>query len=196
MGRKRREVRRQQQQQATQPFQDALALYRWLGQGQPLSGPVVPGFDEGEELLVNTIYQVGRFRSANVTYQTPGYVAFGSPMFVAGAAIGNLLASSATRRRAEREAAPQWRFYGPHACLLTTRRVSFHLEGRWEGARLSRVRDIQPYPAFQTLDMFYGNEPIRLVGPAAPWQAVAMLYLRHGVTGLHHPGLRPLAEAG
>lgn len=193
---KRRELKRLRREQDEQPLRDALGLYRQLGIGQQVPGVTGASWLEDDEALcVDTIYEIGRFRSADVTYTKPGYFAFGSPAFVLGAALVNVAARSAAKSAAQRAAAAQWRFYGRHSCLLTTRRVLFNLDGRWEGDRISEVRDIQPHLAQHALDVFYGQEPIRLVGPAAPWQAVAMLYLKYGNAGLHHPGLQPLAQA-
>lgn len=193
MGRKK-ELRRQQNEHVEQVFRDAQRLYQHLVAGGQLSGAKGdPRLADGEELILGGIYNVGRFRSAHVSYTVPGYFAVGQPTFVFGAMLGNFAARQSAHRNAEREAAPQWRFYGLHPCLLTGSRVLFFLDGRWEWERISALDDIYPNLAAHSLDIFYGGEPIRLVGPTAPWQSVAMLYLKYGYAGLQHPALQGLS---
>ncbi|MEU6129239.1 hypothetical protein ABZ805_08715 [Saccharopolyspora sp. NPDC047091] len=193
MGRNR-EIFRQQRAHAELVFRDAQRLYRYLGAGGQLGGVTGdPRLAPGEELIFEERYDVGRFRGADVQYTTPGYFAVGSPAFVLGAMLGNLADRYAARRSAEREAAPQWRFFGPLTCLLTKSSVLFWLDGRWEGDLIAALHDIRPNITFHFVDVCYGSEPIRLVGPTAPWLSVALLHLKYGVAGLHHPALRALA---
>lgn len=195
MGRKK-EIRRLQKEHAEQVFRDAQRLYRHLGAGGQLRGATGdPRLADEEELILGGIYNIGRFRAADVSYAVPGYFAMGQPTFVLGAALGNFAARQAAHRSAAREAAPQWRFFGHHPCLLTGSRVLFFLDGRWEWEWIYALQDIYPDLAAHSLDIFYGNEPIRLVGPTAPWQAVAMLYLKYGSAGLQHPALQELSAS-
>lgn len=113
----------------------ARSLAEYLGAGSPVVGRSDHSWlNSGEQMLIHTDFDVCRYRTAEVTYTTPGYFAIGRPAFVVAVALGHLASAAATRRRADREAAPQWRNYGPHASIFTTSRVLFHLGGRWEGA--------------------------------------------------------------
>lgn len=149
-------------------LRSASALADYLAAGHPITGHDHPLTAPGELLLAKTITDVWRFRAADVHYTTPGYVAFGRPAVLFTAALGHFALAEATRRRAEREAAPQWRSYGPHACLLTTHRALFFLDGTWETTSLTDIYDVQPAIEEPTLDLYYYVEPIRLTGHVCP----------------------------
>lgn len=160
------------------------------------------GMRDGEVVLAHGPLAVGRFRSKYVEYNVPGFFAFGSPGFVLGATLGNAVARSNARRRAEREAAPQWRYFPPQHHILTNQRLLSCLDGQWEWIELphaSVALDLSIKTGKQlggfTVDVVPTNgEPLRLVAPWAAWWGVALLYLRFGIEGLNHPAVRQLTK--
>ncbi|MBA8827804.1 hypothetical protein FHX42_005211 [Saccharopolyspora lacisalsi] len=196
---------RQYRQDLREQWNEALLLYSNLRNGQLLGGDkTLRWLQPGEVLCAQGWFDVGRFRSAHVSYSVPGYAAVGSPGFVAGAALTHAVSAAATRRQAARRAAPQWRYYGAHPHLLTNHRVCSFLDNRWEDLPLAAVEvvpDLGKKTAKRhfgtgTVDLHprVGGEPLRLAGLGVFWWAVALRYLCHGRAGLDHPGLQRLAR--
>lgn len=180
-----------------QRMAEAARLYQQLVAGHPPVGTnVAPWLAPGEQWLSGQTFVIGRWRGLTVEESQPGVVAAGRPAFVFSTLFSAAVAGSVARRRAQRVAAPQWRYFGSHHAVLTSHRVLFQLaaDGQWEGTAVSEVQ-VQPDLDRAVLDLVFAPEPIRLIGPAVAWWSVVLLWLHFGVSGLRHPGLRPLTRS-
>jgi hypothetical protein len=161
--------------------QAAAELARWLDRDPP---PVVtaPGFLGPGPVHLDVAFSFARYRGMDVTYSRSSTFAYGSPTFVAGAMIGNMIGNGAARRRAEALARAQWREIGVARVVLTATTTWCAVDGRWIAFDHEAVMEYTVQGASCVLT-FADSEPLRLTGPAAWCHAVLFAYARFGPQG-------------
>ncbi|WP_309131312.1 hypothetical protein [Brevibacterium sp.] len=133
-----------------------------------------------------------RFYGMNVTYQTGGVFAMGSPLFVAGALIGSAIGNANARTNAQRTAAQQWREIQYVDVFATDRRFIIPVGGRTLSFYYSAVVAFYPELEAMTLTLDFGDqtEPLQLFSPSVSPAAVLLINHLRGHDGLRaHPAL-------
>jgi hypothetical protein len=165
--------------------------------GDPV--PLPPGpirLGPGEVLLGESILGYARFYGTTVTYQGSTSLLLGSAAFVVAGMAANAIANSAARRRAEAQAATQWRDHANVRTLLTNKRLMCDYGGQWlsfwhEGV----VEFLGDLARWMFVLRYEVGDPIMLHGPAAPWFAVAVAHIAYGRPGLQLPALAAVARS-
>lgn len=152
---------------------------------------------QGERIFRQFRAQYARFYGTNVTYQTGGTFAMGSPLFVAGAMLGSAIGNSNARANARRMAAEQWREIQYVDVFVTDRRFIIPLSGRVLSFYYDAV--VAFYPELDammlTLDFGDKSEPLRLFSPAVSSASVMLVHRLQGVEGLRtNPALQSLQQ--
>ncbi|WP_433796906.1 hypothetical protein [Actinoplanes sp. CA-252034] len=174
--------------------QTAVHAFAALSRGLPPQQVLAAGFVSPEPVYLDTVMGYARYYGMDVTFQ-PGFtVAFGSPAFVAGAAIGNLVGNSVGRSRAAAMARAQWREQRSVRVLVTASTTWCCVDGRWLRFDHSVVMEYHLEDATCVLT-FPDTEPMMLTGPAAALHAVLFAYLRGGPHWQHQPFLHQIAVA-
>ncbi|GIF38819.1 hypothetical protein [Actinoplanes xinjiangensis] len=175
-------------------WETAVNAYAALSRGLPPQQVLAGGFVSPEPVYLDTVMGYARYYGMNVTFQ-PGFtVAFGSPAFVAGAAIGNLVGNSVGRSRAAAMARAQWREHRTTRVIVTATTTWCCVDGRW--LRFDHAAVMEYYLEGATCVMtFPDTEPLMLIGPPAAVHAVLFAYLRGGPGWQYQPFLHQLAAA-
>ncbi|PZT71096.1 hypothetical protein DN402_01930 [Streptomyces sp. SW4] len=114
-----------------QGWEAACSLHRHLANGGELAPIATPGvlLEPGETAYGDVAAHYARFYATNVTYNERSGFYFGSPLFVAAGLVGDAVANSTARSRAQAMAQAQWRDFSPAArssptaaCCCTSRR--------------------------------------------------------------------------
>ncbi|WP_239675223.1 hypothetical protein [Natronosporangium hydrolyticum] len=176
----------------------ACQLYEHLHAGGDLAvlppGPV--RLNPGEVAYADTVLGYARFYGMNVTYQQHSTLLLGSAGFVAAGLTANMIANSSARRRAEAQAAGQWRDHAHVRTILTNHRLLCDYGGQWLSFWHEGIVEFQGDLAQWLFVLRYEvGDPVLLHGPGAPWFAVAVAHLGYGRPGLQLPGLMVLANA-
>ncbi|BAL87756.1 hypothetical protein AMIS_25360 [Actinoplanes missouriensis 431] len=175
-------------------WESAVNAYTALSRGLPPQQVLAGGFVSPEPVYLDTVMGYARYYGMNVTFQ-PGFtVAVGSPGFVAGAAIGNLVSNSLARSRAAAMAQTQWREHRTVRVIVTASTTWCCIDGRW--LRFDHAAVMEYYLENASCVMtFPGTEPLMLTGPPAALHAVLFAYLRGGPTWQYQPFLHPIAAS-
>lgn len=153
--------------------------------------------EPGEELFDQYRAKYARFYGQNVTYQTGGVFAMGSPLFVAGAMIGSAVGNSNARARAQRMAAAQWREIQYVDVLVTDRRLIIPVGGRTLSFYFNAVTAFFPAIDAMTLTLDFGDrtEPLQLFSPNTAATSVLIVRQLQGPEALRvHPEIKPISE--
>lgn len=136
-------------------------------------------FARARGVLIN----YARYYAVDVTYSTPSTVLFGSPAFVVGGLIGSAFARSRIRKRAQREAAPQWRTTYLTCVVVTTRRIWCEIAEqagpRWLNFNYDQITTFNLTGTSMTLG-FLQAVPLQLTGDWVPWCAAVIAHYRYG----------------
>jgi hypothetical protein len=151
----------------------------------------------GEHAYADLTLGYARFYGMDVTYrQTSGFF-LGSPLFVAAGLAFNAAGNSLAKRRAEAQAAPQWREHCPARVVVTTYCTMCFAHGRWLRFPHSSAVD---FNADMLNGVCYlicnGTEPLQLTGPQIPWLTVLLASFLYGPYRLPKlPFLQSIAQA-
>ncbi|GAB3456556.1 hypothetical protein GCM10027570_38300 [Streptomonospora sediminis] len=178
-------------------WRQAVDLREALRDGFPLPSLPHPPvrLARGETAHAELVLDYSRYYAMDVTYQQSSGFYFGSPLFVAAGLAGDAIGNANRRARAEAMAAPQWRGFQRVVAYLTDRRVLALVDGtRWLSWDHDANMQVAPMlEHWSVVQMFTQTEPLRWQGTAAPWLAVALVYLVYGEEHLEqHPDLRAL----
>jgi hypothetical protein len=175
-------------------WETAVNAYAALTRGLPPQQVLAGGFVSPEPVHLDTVMGYARYYGMDVSFQ-PGFtVAFGSPAFVAGAAIGSLVGNSVGRSRAAAMARAQWREHRTIRVIVTASTTWCCVDGRW--LRFDHAVVMEYYLEGATCVMtFPDTEPLMLTGPPAAVHAVLFAYLRGGHGWQHQPFLHHIAAA-
>ncbi|MET9441079.1 hypothetical protein [Streptomyces sp. NPDC006610] len=163
-----------------QGWEAVCSLHRHLSNGGELVPVPTPGvlLEAGEIAYGDVSAHYARFYGTNVTYTERSGFYFGSPLFVAAGLVGDAVANSSARNRAQAMAQPQWRDLSPCRAILTDRRMLLHVaaENRWVSLRHHEVVGFLPVLEQWALFTEYAQwEPMRLAGPSVPWMTAAAI---------------------
>jgi hypothetical protein len=126
-----------------------------------------------------------RYYATDVRYNGGGpmYVT-GSQQFVTGYLLAELALGGHRRRRAHREAAPQWRPTRLLRVVVTTRRLWCQVVGptlRWMNFNYDTITGLTLTASDDALTFsFLNSEPLRLAGEWVPWCAAVIAHYRYG----------------
>jgi hypothetical protein len=163
-----------------QGWEAACSLHRHLRNGGELAPVATPGvlLEVGEVAYGDVAADYARFYSMNVSYDQRSGFYFGSPLFVAAGLVGDAVANSSARNRAQAMAQAQWRDFSPCRAILTDRRTLLHVaaENRWVSLRHHEIISFLPVLDQWALFTDYQQwEPMRLAGPTVPWLTAATI---------------------
>ncbi|MGH3679804.1 MAG: hypothetical protein ACRDT2_06045 [Natronosporangium sp.] len=175
----------------------ACQLYEHLHAGGDLTalppGPV--RLNPGEVAYANAVLGYARYYGMTVTYQQGSALLLGSAMFVAAGLAANAIANTSARRRAEAQAAIQWRDHANVRTILTSHRLLCDYGGTWLSFWHEGIVELQGDLTHWLFVLRYQvGHPIMLHGPVAPWFAVSVAHLVYGRRGLQLPALTALAR--
>ncbi|MEO3780681.1 hypothetical protein ABGB16_28490 [Micromonospora sp. B11E3] len=156
---------------------------------------IAPGFLDPGPVYLDAPFHYARFYGTTATYGQSWTYAYGSPAFVTGAVVGNLVGNGIARARAENLAQAQWREFAYARVVVTPTTTWCCVDGRWlpfaHDAALEFVID-GPSCVLSFADV----EPLRMSGPSAWCYAVMYAYARYGPRRWQEaPFLHPLREA-
>jgi hypothetical protein len=178
---------------AQTPWQAACQLHATLFNGwalDPLSPPV-PGLtpEVGEHVI--GVFPTGpgqrrldyaRWVAEDILIAAPGpRLVVGTPHFLAGYALGSVVAAGRRRRKARQLAQPQWRHRPMASAVVTTRRLWCDVSGQgWRHFGYAHTTDVILDGEKLVLHFTNNVASLRLDGPWAPWIAVAIAHHRFG----------------
>jgi len=167
-------------QEAQRAWRAMLQIVEIVGTSGSL--PVVPPaimlrpgeVQHGGQFIVDCLVHCG----ADVEY-AQGYAVSGGLLFTAvGMAIGEASLARG-RREAYAYARPQWRRAGRMPLFLTNQRLLIMAEGQWKSYWLESLVSMDVRVEAYAVELYCESEnPLRLIGPWAPWIAVAIRALR------------------
>ncbi|MEV8443303.1 hypothetical protein AB0425_38505 [Actinosynnema sp. NPDC051121] len=151
----------------------------------------------GEETYCDLTLGYARFYAMNVTYQQSSGFVLGSPLFVAAGLAFNAVSNSLAKRRAEDQAAPQWREHCPARVVVTTYCTMCFAHGRWLRFPHASVVDFNADMLNGVCYLIFNDtEPVQLTGPQVPWLAVLLAGFLYGPDRLRKlPFLQSIAQA-
>ena len=159
-------------------WETAQQLYARLSSGQ--APPVVTsGFLIDETVHMDVPFLYARYYGMNVTYGQTSTLAVGSPLFVAGAMVGNAIGNASARSQAARLAASQWREHCHPRVVVTSTATWCCVNGKWLRFDHAAVVEYSLDGAACILS-FTDAEPLRLTGPSAWCHAILFAYLQNG----------------
>ncbi|MDM4719595.1 hypothetical protein QTQ03_08325 [Micromonospora sp. WMMA1363] len=174
---------------------EAIRLHQRLARGEPPPTVVALGFIGPGVVYLDAPFTYSRFYGTTVTYGQSSTFAVGSPMFVTGSVVGDMIGNSVARSRAASLAQPQWREFTYARVVVTPTTTWCSLGGRWLAFDHDAAMEY-------TIDgpncvlTFAEVEPLRLSGPSAWHHAVMFAYARYGPAQWQDaPFLHPLREA-
>jgi hypothetical protein len=120
------------------------------------------------------------FHSTTVEYTTGGYAFGGGLLFVGAGMAAGAIRDANVKRRAEQEAAAQWRPVGLVPCAVTSQRLLIQdSERQWQSYPLHTLVSLTPeLPAWALVLAFESSAPVRLRGPWVPWLTVVITALQ------------------
>lgn len=140
-----------------------------------------------------------RYSAIEVRYLSggPTYVT-GSQQFVTGYLLAELALGGHRRRRARKQAAPQWRPTRLLRVVVTNRRlwcqVASSTRLRWMNFNYDTIAGLTLNPSREALTFsFLNSEPLRLTGEWVPWCAAVIAHYRYG---LDAPAVLPVLNSG
>jgi hypothetical protein len=140
-----------------------------------------------------------RYYATEVHYNSgkPTYVT-GSEQFFTGYLLAELALSGHRRRRARREAAPQWRPTQLLRVVVTNRRLWCQVAAptrlRWMNFNYDTITGLTLTPSHAALTFsFLNSEPLRLTGEWVPWCAAVIAHYRYGPDA---PAVLPALNSG
>lgn len=186
---------------ADRAWRTAAHLHADLCAGiSPDSVPGAARLDPGEWALrnffLNDHLTYSRYVTpAGVRVHRPGRTVFGSAQWVAVQLGASVIRDTLDRRQARKASQPRWTTPELVQMTVSDRRLHVDVSGHrvlFDYAATSRVEpDLRSWSV--TLRLTTRTEPLRLIGPWAPWVAV---YLAHRVYGTadasRMPALAPL----
>jgi hypothetical protein len=179
----------------TQGWQAAVDLYVRLATGQEPVTVTAPGVLLPGPIHMDAVLTYSRFYGMDVTYGQTSTVAFGSPAFVAGSLLADVVGNSVARSRATNLARAQWREHQQTRVVLTGSTTWCAVNGQWLAFDHDAVVEylLDGPSAILT---FAGVEPLRLYGPAVWCHAVLFAYARHDAEHWQQaPYLQPIRQA-
>lgn len=147
---------------------------------------------QGERIFDQFRAKYARYYGMDVSYQTGGVFAMGSPLFVTGALIGSAIGNANTRSRAQQMAAAQWREIQYVDVFVTDRRFIIPVGGRTLSFYYSGVVAYFPELEAMTLTLDYGDQtqPMQLFSPSVASASVLMIHQLQGADVLRsHPAV-------
>lgn len=167
------------------------------GRPHPTMTSYTVALEPGEAAVFQVSAHYSRYYGQNVHYNQGGGFAFGPPAFVAAVVTGNMIANRSAKRRAEQQAAEQWRERQYASVLVTDRRLLINANGQWLWFYYGGISAIHPaVDRFELVLEFSDTSPLRLEGPDVVSVAVWVLRQRFGDQVLnHHPDLQNLRAA-
>lgn len=151
--------------------------------------------EQGERIFDQLRAKYARYYGMDVTYQTGGVFAMGSPLFVTGALIGSAIGRSNARTRAQQMAAAQWREIQYVDVLITDRRFIIPVGGRTLSFYFNAVVAYFPEIEAMTLTLDYGGQtqPMQLFSPSIASATVLLIRQLQGAEALcSHPAIEPV----
>jgi hypothetical protein len=176
----------------------ACGLYEHLAAGRPLAPMPFDAIrlNPGEQRYGDTVLGYARYYGMNVTYNQSSSLWFGSPVFVLAGLAATSIGNHATRQRAERMAAAQWRDHASVRTVVTDKRFMCDYMGNWLSFWHEGVVEISiDVPRWAFIVRYEVGEPLLLHGPAAPWFALAGAHLVYGPRGHQLPAFNGIAQA-
>jgi hypothetical protein len=176
----------------------ACQLYQHLHAGGDLTilPPGAVRLNPDEVSYAEALVGYARFYGTTVTYERSSTLLLGSATFVAAGLAANAIANSSAKRRAEAQAATQWRDHANVRTILTNKRLLCDYRGQWLSFWHEGIVEFQGDMARWLFVLRYqAGDPIMLHGPAAPWFAVSVARLVYGRRGLQLPALAALARS-
>ena len=164
---------------------------------------IPPAVRPGQNEHVFAIFDGGmtfeRYYATEIGYSSggPTYVT-GSQQFVTGYLLAELALGGHRRRRARREAAPQWRPTRLLRVVVTNRRLWCQVVNstrlRWMNFNHDTITGLTLTPSHDALTFsFLNSEPLRLTGEWVPWCAAVIAHYRYGSDA---PAVLPALNSG
>ncbi|MEU7870394.1 hypothetical protein [Dactylosporangium sp. NPDC049140] len=102
------------------------------------------------------------------------------PLFAGTGRAAEAIRDASMHRRAEREAAAQWRSVGVVPCAITSRRLLIRDgERQWQAYPLDTLVSLTPDVQTSALELAFENSAsVRLRGPWVPWLTVVISTLQ------------------
>lgn len=180
-------------------YDRAGALLNGLASGgpHPSMTSYTVALEPGEVAVFQIRAHYSRYYGQTVHYHQGGGFAFGPPVFVAAAVTGNMIANRSAKKRAEQQAAEQWREQQYAPVLVTDRRLLINVSGQWLWFYYQAISAIHPaVDRFELVLEFSDTSPLRLEGPDVASVAVWVLGQRFDDQVLdNHPDLQNLRTA-
>ena len=132
-----------------------------------------------EQFLHSIQFRLEEFSGQTVTYGTGAFVALGSPLFAAASIGGSLLFNAARKRKAQAQAAPQWRVLATGMMHVTNMRLGLQGSAGWHEIAFDDIR------AAECLDdgvlVYLPNaSPLKIVVAWPAYLYVLLNFLVHG----------------
>lgn len=183
--------------QPRQGLQTAWQLFAYLAAGGvPYSIPTSLRLDG--PVFMDVVVQVGIFRPEEVQYKRYNHRVdiSGAPLLSLGMSALNRGRTSASRRRAIRQATPQWRTLGSLRIVVTNCSTWWQEMGGWSAVPHDAVTEMHVDPHAETAVMSSRSmEPLRLAGPAAAHAGILIAYFVYAGQLAAVPGLGSFVAA-
>lgn len=176
----------------------ACQLYEHLAGGGALAvlPPAAVRLNANEVHYADALIGYARYYGQDVTYQQSSMLLLGSATFVAAGLAANAIGNASARRRAEAQAATQWRDHAQVRAMITNERIMADYGGQWLSFWHNGIVELQGDLSQWVFVLRYEvGDPLMLHGPAAPWFATVVAHLVYGPRGLQLPALAPLAQS-
>lgn len=160
-------------------WETAVRLYTSLVTGHPPPSVLAPGFLTTEPVYLDAPFTYSRYYGMDVSFAPGRTFAFGSPAFVAGAVVGDMIGNSIGRARAAGMSRTQWREHRTVRVVVTRSTTWCCVDGRWLAFDHAAVMEYHLQGSACLLS-FTDVEPLMLAGPSAACHAVTFAYLRGG----------------
>lgn len=169
------------------PYRAGMESARQLASHLRSGGALVPirsgmRLQSGESEFTQTQAACSRyFALGDSSYTRSTFLGLGSFGALAFTALGSAAWNSHKRRKAERQAAPQWRPIGQVGVTVTSQRILMLQEMTWESIRFPQILQLSPLVEKYQLDILFEGAPaVRLVGPSVPFISVLLFFLLYG----------------
>ncbi|MGH3716906.1 MAG: hypothetical protein ACRDT4_26115 [Micromonosporaceae bacterium] len=179
-------------------WSSACQLYEHLARGGELAvlPPTAVRLNPDEVHYADAMVGYARYYGQNVTYQQSSMFLLGSATFVAAGLAANAIGNASARRRAEAQAATQWRDHAQVRAIVSNQRILTDYGGQWLSFWHNGVVEMQGDLAQWVFVLRYEvGDPLMIHGPAAPWFATVIARQVYGPRGLQLPALAPLAQS-
>ncbi|MGH3739004.1 MAG: hypothetical protein ACRDT6_25915 [Micromonosporaceae bacterium] len=179
-------------------WESACQLYEHLAAGGELAvlPPSAVRLNQNEVPYADAMIGYARYYGQQVTYQQSSMLLLGSATFVAAGLAANAIGNASARRRAEAQAATQWRDHAQVRAMVSNERILADYNGQWLSFWHNGVVELQGDLSQWVFVLRYEvGDPLMVHGPAAPWFATVIARLVYGQRGLQLPALAPLAQS-